>query len=321
MIVFVCQDAGPAKYLLEVQKMLSLPSKVLASNLARVIFRESGVDPVDDLEIILDASLIITGTSLGFGIEKQIIQKAKENNIKTVSVIEHWSNYSGRFFVEGDYMYPDWIILNDQLALNQAIRDGLPKDKLIVGGNILLEKLIKAPSHHSNSNSKKILFISEELTSLYQEGYEDYGYDQFETLSDLRQFIPTEYFIEVKLHPEESPNAYRQRFGDIFKYHKNLTLKEIEEYEYVIGMKSMLLLELGCQNFRVFSYQPIEQNEFIGVKLGLVEKLSKCRLMEENWESLVNNRPLLTKNLFQGSKNKLRTIITKLYENNSHYSG
>ncbi len=46
--------------------------------------------------------------------------------VYTISIIEHWSLYKKRFEIDsGRYIFPNSILVNDDLAKREAIEDGI----------------------------------------------------------------------------------------------------------------------------------------------------------------------------------------------------
>ena len=104
-------------------------------------------------------SLILTGTSLGETFEKKILIEAKKQNMLSVSFIEHWSMYKERFLSNGKMYYPNYILVNDEVAVKQAVNQGLPSQWLVPIGSPSLElKKIEAV-HDSKEALKKSLKI------------------------------------------------------------------------------------------------------------------------------------------------------------------
>ena len=112
MILFVTKDSGPAKYLAYIAKRLDVNEyECFASNVSSEVFSEFGVKftcEINDLSI-KSISLIVTGTCLENGIDKEFIKIGRLNNIKTISIIEHWSLYKKRFELDEEYIFPDMI--------------------------------------------------------------------------------------------------------------------------------------------------------------------------------------------------------------------
>ena len=65
---------------------------------------------------------IITSTSSAeTGWETVWILKAKERGIKTISILDHWTNYLSRFLLQGNYIFPDEIWVCDDYAQDLAL--------------------------------------------------------------------------------------------------------------------------------------------------------------------------------------------------------
>ena len=120
---------GPAKYLVELIKYFP-NSKVISSSLNHNLFRKNGYDISKDITIVDKAKLVVVGTSLGNkqkSLDKKIILRSKKYNIPSIAIIEHWSWYKERFMSEDSFVFPNYIIVNDNIALKQAKEQGLPK--------------------------------------------------------------------------------------------------------------------------------------------------------------------------------------------------
>ena len=59
--------------------------------------------------------------------DKKLINFSKIKKIKSISIIEHWTNYKKRFLYRRKYLYPDYIFLNDKFAFKEALKYRLPK--------------------------------------------------------------------------------------------------------------------------------------------------------------------------------------------------
>ena len=119
MIIFGCSDVGPAKYLVQIANTFCSNAVCISNKPTNSIFKKMGIRIVDDISSYKDIKLVVTGTSLGSiseSVDKKLIYWAKNRNIPTVSIIEHWSWYRKRFETEKGLMLPDYIIVNDIIA-------------------------------------------------------------------------------------------------------------------------------------------------------------------------------------------------------------
>ena len=161
-------------------------------------------------------SLIITGSAIGNYLDKKLINFSKSNKIKSISIIEHWTNYKKRFLLNKKYIYPDFIFLNDKQAYNNALKKGLPKNKLIIAGNPYLsnfsnKKIMggKIRKKFDNLRKKKVyLFLSENISTQNNNQIENYKIDEFLAVKKITKYLKKNEYLIIKLHPEEKLNKF-----------------------------------------------------------------------------------------------------------------
>lgn len=291
MLLFGCADCGPAKYISLIAR--NFPnSLVYCSDLNKHLFNNINIKQIKDLSILNNIELVITGTSLGThenSIDKQLIIWAKKSNIKCISIIEHWYWYIKRFEDDGEINLPDYVIVNDKLAEKQAIKEGIPKDIIKSLGNPYLESLSKKKEKFSLLNKdlirnkygvpidkKTICFISESLSNLNEKNKEFIGYDEFRILDDLiKNYLTNNEFLIIKLHPEEKKDKYKKYEKDNIICIDDCDLSElIIISDHVVGMHSMLLLELSIFRSDIISIRPSSNMKFIGQELEIVVSVS-----------------------------------------------
>jgi len=227
-----------------------------------------------------DIILVITGAAQGDSIDKKLICHAKKINKTSVSIIEHWSWYKKRFELNGKMVLPDHIIVNDDYAKEQAINDGLPAKIIFVGGNPYLEKLSKSKLSDVNVESWKkknkfiekkiILFITEALKDSFFPDTEDYlGYDEFEVLNDIIEILPESAALVIKTHPVENNDKYIRYQSDSVRIFQHISIEHMVQVpDTIIGMASMLLIELAMFRDDIISYRPNARKGFVGEKIG-----------------------------------------------------
>ncbi len=218
--------------------------------------------------------LILTGTSLGSNtIDKKGILFAKKWNLKCFSIIEHWSWYKKRFESNNKIILPEKIFVNDRKAKDGAISDGLPSEKLVILGNPVLEDHLNRSSKQSHKNTEELMrnynleedkiiicFISESLTE-FRKGEDELGFDEFEVFDALKQY---KYHILVKSHPEDCKNKFGKPNQKI-SYIDKIPIEELAALSHkIIGMGSMLLIELSFYRNDIISYWPNTLKPFIG---------------------------------------------------------
>lgn len=283
-IYIAVNDRGPAEYISSLLVELQIPVYLNCSEIAKKAFNLNAnyIVLIDHLPIEKDIKLVLTGTCLGDGVDKQAIVYAKENNIKSISIIEHWSHYRQRFILNDNLLLPDIIFVNDEFAKQAAIEDELPADKLVIVGNPKLELISKFDINSIISDEKisdldlsnSIVFVSE---SLRDDVDLVHGIDEYSALEDLIKLTPKEIKIFIKLHPVESIEKYKKYSERVLVLPKLKNNLSICAAPIIFGMGSMLLIECAIFHRNVISYRPNEKNEFLGNVIGATVKASSLQ--------------------------------------------
>ena len=91
--------------------------------------------------------------------DKKIINWANQLGLPSISIIDHWSWYRKRFELNNQLVLPDFIFVNDDIAYDDALSEGLPSEKIVIAGNPVLESLYL--------NVNRQLIAKEEMLNLY----------------------------------------------------------------------------------------------------------------------------------------------------------
>lgn len=280
MILAGAQDTGPMNYLLALSSHLKRTVRWVAEGRGAALLAERGLSADADW-LDTPASLVLTGTALGSSLDKDLVDWAARRGVPSVSVVEHWSWYRKRFELEGGLRLPDRIIVNDAAARDQAVAQGLPPRRLFVGGNPVLERLAsqEAPAldraawraKHGLQAGPLVVFVSESLRESFPPGSPDYlGYDEYGALRGLLDALPAGWSLAIKPHPEEPPGKYRElrRAHDLGVIGAATPAELAQGAEIIVGMASMLLLELSLFRRDIISFRPGAKGSFIGEELG-----------------------------------------------------
>lgn len=326
MILFVVNDAGPAKYIAYLIKKLDKREYIcLASDISAKVFDDFGIEYYRDNIDISKIELIITGTCLNSCLDKRWVQIGKKHGIRTISIIEHWSLYKKRFELDGKYIFADTILVNDKIAYQEAIDDGVDKERLQIVGNPVFEN-IKKKRYRQNEkiewkkfykldNRKIITFISEEFKKDFPKDLDNYfGFDEFEVLNDIIEFLDEDWILLIKLHPSENISKYKylEKFKNIVIIEKTDIDKLILFSDIFIGMGSMLLLEASLLRDNVYSYRPNELIEFIGNKNGMTIEIKDKKELKDVLYGEFKSRTQMVKNNFIGSTDNIVKLIEEI---------
>ena len=145
-VVFAFSDAAGAKACLALAHILRhegrIGSFLAFSNKDHSFYKDWDikVDVVEDIadSAILGADFIFTGTShpnSSGGFELDLIKLAKQKNIYTYSFVDHWVNFTLRFQKNNEFIYPDKILVLDTLAEQNAVKEGIPSNKIEIYPN------------------------------------------------------------------------------------------------------------------------------------------------------------------------------------------
>lgn len=321
MILFGTQDAGPARYLAEVIENYQEECGYLAKGVSARILSETSGRRVTSLEhLTRSPSLIVTGTSLGRtsqSLDKQMVRFGNVCGIPTVSVVEHWTWMRERFLDGAKVLLPSAIVVNDDRAKALAIDSGLPSRILHPLGNPRLERLSKAPKISRKSacasgrGKAKALFVSESLGDIPTSGRGGQtALDEKLIAASVLEAMGKNFSFDIRPHPSESPDKYadlRSKYacglhqGDIFGVPR--------DYDLVVGIASMLLVELAILGVPVVSYLPNGSYPFWGNEVGITHKVSRAEELRAISATTVLETAAVPDDLFAGSMSRVLSFL------------
>ncbi len=230
-----------------------------------------------------EIQLVLAGTSLnGIDLEKRLLHASNDLRIRSLSILDFWSNYTARFSdSSGTPILPDLIAVPDDRAYTQCLQAGLPEENLIVTGTPAFDKLATW-SRESISKTRKrvraslgvekttllVVFASQPLSALQQAiGYPPPSiteHDAFQLLVDSLPSIASgsPFQVVVKCHPRESHEIWHSHLIDARRGIKaaldtnHSTLECCLAADLVVGMHSVVLLEAALLGVNVVSIQP-----------------------------------------------------------------
>ncbi|NRF93661.1 hypothetical protein HQN89_22200 [Paenibacillus frigoriresistens] len=233
---------------------------------------------LSELQIYLEdetIELLVTGTSWGTDVELRAIKMCEQFGVTTVSILDYWSGYVSRFRMQdGSIIYPDFLIVMDDLAYQEAKQDGVPESIMKVLGHpgldyyISLRKLNDSKiGHPSKSN---VLFLSQPIQTVYDSSL---GFDEEIVLNDcIRITQEMNVNLHVKFHPKD-----RHEFIEKYSYLSvnGDMIDLLTNHDLVIGMSTVSLLHAVILNLPTISYQPNLKGQDLCItnKLGLTDPI------------------------------------------------
>lgn len=210
--------------------------------------------------------VLVTGTSWGGTVEVQAINLCKSYKIKTIAILDYWSNYKKRFLFKGKYIFPDYLFVPDEYAQEDSILDGVPEEIIRIVGHPGFDSLVKRTQPYSDAN--KALFLSQPLSVIYGMKL---GFNEMTTFPMVISACKKAGFrLNVKFHPKET-ERFRKKYKQ-FERTGNIS-DVLSDYKVVIGMNTMGLLQTVLVGMPVISFEP----DMVGNDLCITNKLGITR--------------------------------------------
>lgn len=289
-IIFLAHDPGGIDVIVPVYQSfpenIGLEKEFWAIGPAGKKYPEHQVDKVAVKEKLMNllemdkVLCMVSGTSWGDKTELCCLETCRAYGIKTIIILDYWSNYIKRLQLsEGEFFFPDAYLVMDDLAKREAVAEGIPEDIIHIVGRPGMEKYIHKIFDNGRDHPEmenKVLFLSQPLSVLYGNSL---GYNEFTVLEDLRCICDElSLDLSIKFHPKDS---------DVFvSANRDIGIKgELSDVmmkcDWVIGMSSVALLYAALMDISVISYQP----NLKGKDMSIINRLhlghmvfSKCEL-------------------------------------------
>jgi len=336
LLVTAC-DAGTANYLVPVLPHLDMPWRVFAHGEAAEILTAHGVPCTlierkgwDGLAAMGRAALdsghysaLVAGTSWGPTLDKAAIAASRAARLPSAAIVEHWSLYRERFTrvdrasAQADEFLPDWIWLNDEIALTEAQAAGLCAQRLRVVGQPHLELQRERLAIFTHTpRDQRVVFVSERLRDDFRRNPAlDPGFDEFAAVEGLCAALPAGMRLAIKLHPQEPADKYASLVsgGRATVIGKADAGKLVAQAGRVVGMMSMLLLEAALVRDDVISFMPGGRaQDFIGNRIGATRPATTIDQLRALLAALPGNMPAVDfGRRFVGSAERARAAITE----------
>ncbi len=343
VILVAAHETGSANALVPVIRDLSsfpkIRVQILATGDAPRIFREEGI-PYRQIELpekrdagflrtadrLLEdfaPDLLILGTAWEKNLEKAFLELAPARGIRSLSIVDNWSHFRERFLkaTGPGSAFPDRVAVVDEHAQEQALKEGIPPERLVITGQPHLESVVekvKSPvvvrqaaalrqrwlAAFSPEKIRLVLFVSEPF-SIYSASSTPYhrGYTEVEALEglleaagDVERNRALRVQVVVKLHPRESqscsPMAVAAASKGITTEKEAPGLASLIASDAVVGMASMLLFEAALAGRPTVSFEPNGKEEvaFHGSRIGAVAKASSVQELQ-GWLDAALTRP------------------------------
>lgn len=162
-----------------------------------------------------DVKLLISGTGWQSNLEHDARKLARSLGIKSVAVIDHWTNYRDRFIRDDEEVLPDEIWVTDEYAKKLA-ENYFPDLRIVQLPNLYLENIVAEVRFQEESVLKstdtRLLYVLEPIRQVWGNG-DQLG--EFQALDFFTKNINLLGFgenlsIKLRPHPSDPIGKYDQ---------------------------------------------------------------------------------------------------------------
>ena len=210
-VLIACHDAGAANIILSlaaVAHWLPHASPVMAGP-AAALWRRRFPDrrATDFLPLALTGvATVLTGTGWQSRLEHDARRLARAAGIRSIAVIDHWTNYPARFRFEDEEVLPDEIWVTDQDARALAVAN-FPDIPVMLHHNLYLAE--QAAQVGPVPSDGDLLFVAEPARDEWGKGVAG-EFQALDYLSECRHQagIAADATLRIRSHPSELPGKY-----------------------------------------------------------------------------------------------------------------
>ena len=282
----VAHDAGAANHIIAWLKVCNHEEMhVCLEGPAALLWEHSfpdGPPPLETLsEVISRSNVLLTGTGWASTLEHDARKSAKSAGLKSIAVIDHWTNYRERFVRNGEEVLPDEIWVVDEYAKKLAEGE-FPNLKVVQLPNVYLEKLVREVRDQEHDGTKAnqdyLLYVLEPIRQVWGENKQSGEFQALdffvENLSCLG--LSRNLLIVLRPHPSDSQGKY----DSWIHAQKNLQIS-LDESPSLASSIAAVNTVVGCQTYamvialaagrRVFSSIPPWAPSCILPQAGIVK--------------------------------------------------
>ena len=290
-ILFAAGDVGGARAILPVMRQAAC-ADFDVSALAHGVLKEEGDSAWTwcdlDTACRMRPGALIYATSVKDLLAFQCACAMRDLGVPIIHVLDNWSNFAARLYgIDKNglerCLTPDVYTVMDELSLQYAVSDGIPRSILHVTGHPDLAKLTNERTYHGapTADDINILFVSEPARkdsgpaeSPHGRGYDEVLVSTMFAAALGRCLVGRSRDQTVNLrvapHPREEIGEIALRWADLASHisaqagqdinfevvERGLTRNALHEATHVVGMSSILLYEAWLLERPVLSIQP-----------------------------------------------------------------
>jgi len=259
----VCHDAGGAGQITAILLRWGWhPAWVQARGPALEIFhRDMPCVPVrSEISDLHGIRAIITGTGWASDFEHKARLEARKTGVRSIAVLDHWTNYEDRFIRNGERLLPDelWVVDEYAEGLAQQLFPGI---QVVRVPDSYAERELRHITPLSASTPNRVLYLLEPVRS-------NWGRKEPGEFQALRYFLakwpflnfPAPTAVQLRPHPSEDSEKYAgflDKNGQPPVFWSKSTLSEdISEARWVAGCQSYAMTLALATGRPVYSTLP-----------------------------------------------------------------
>ena len=248
--------------------------------------------------------------------EKYLWRWAASRCITSAAILDQWQNYAIRFSgtaADEKLQYlPDYILVMDQVAFEDAVAEGLPPGRLRIVGQPALDDLSRMSSLETARRLRKEIKVSDDTQlvvfvaeSLKADFGNSLGYDEHTTLRFLVDVLSAylkagqanSLHVLVKLHPQNRMDQFTAELADapfpvtvIAQQYQPIEV--LQAADLVVGMSSILLVHSIMMDKPTVSLQlgSKKPSQLIATRVGAIPFLQEEHVAREILMSLLQGK-------------------------------
>lgn len=254
-----------------------------------------------ELMALAQPAAVLTGTSTGDTVERDLIVHARRAGVPTVGVLDSWVNLTERFTGRTAFEYlPDRLAVMDEATRSLLVSAGAPASNIVSTGHPHLDRVkVLTASQRSSVRARLgatddhllVVFASEPLSD---EQTNPLPFDELSVLRDILAITATgraRVRLIVRPHPREGVlklnGVLRGATADTSVDRSVPSRELVAAADVVIGMTTILLIEAAIAGTRAVSYQPgcAESDTYFGNRLGVTRGVFSAQTLASEFES------------------------------------
>jgi hypothetical protein len=251
-IVFVAHDLGAANHVIAwIKESANIEIIPCVRGPAKIAWERSFPNtPISENfnEVITPGCILISGTGWASSFEHDSRIFARNTGVKSIAVIDHWTNYRERFVFNDVEQLPNEIWVTDQWAFDIASQL-FPSIKIVAMPNSYLRDLkneILGLTPRKQKNTTNLLYVLEPIRDYWVSGLHEAEFLALDFFIKNLSFIvqPTKLKIKLRPHPSDPSGKYNKWISN----HKNYDI-ELDDSHSLASAIAWSDIVVGCQTY------------------------------------------------------------------------